>query len=107
MDGAPFGIIILLTLLLMPWLTRARKGTTAEWTVPALACEIDRLETLLLRNELAFAASSLTQIDPHVTRLRGPDGARLRARLQLCAGHFHAAADQAQAVDSRLREMAG
>ena len=83
----------LMSILIAPvrWISRLfDRPQRPEWTVPKLADELDRLEMLLLRNERQPAISTLTAIDPHVTRTQGPEGSLLRARLRLAAGDFFA-----------------
>lgn len=85
------------------WSSSARRSVPG-WTVPALASELDRLETLLLRGDHEHAASSLTQIEPPILAMQGSDGNLLRASLRLAAGDFFAWTQRPDAAKAQLRE---
>lgn len=68
-----------------------RRGETlvwGGWTLPALQSELERIERLLLEGDAAHAGESLSQIEPSVMKLQGPDGALARARFRLAAADF-------------------
>src|SRR5262245_66160066 len=102
MDALP---AVLLAIGIVSWIWKlTRRPARPKWTVPQLVNELDRLETMLLRQEIRFASSSLAQIDPPIMRVRGPDGCLLRARLRLSAGDFFAWTGRPEPARARLEE---
>jgi len=75
-----------------------------DWTGPTLAGELDRQEVLLLKEESNPVAESLTQIEPEVARIQGPDGSLLRARLLLSGGDFFAWTGRPDKAKRQLEE---
>ncbi|MBI1796710.1 MAG: tetratricopeptide repeat protein [Candidatus Eisenbacteria bacterium] len=74
------------------WLTAAiarivegfRRGVSAKeyWTPAGLANALDQAEVLMLEGAAPRAREWLVQTEPHILKMQGPDGVRLRARYR-------------------------
>ena len=96
--------VVLVAVLIISLLARSRRPKAPGWTVPALTSELDRLEILMLRGDSQHAASSLTQIEPEVMRLKSAQGNLLRVRLGLSAGDFFGWTNRPDAARAGLEQ---
>lgn len=86
------------------WNRYRERTATPRWTTAGLTSAMDQAEILLMEGAVPRAREWLSQAEPSILRMQGPDGARLRTRYRALLGDLAAWTGQRERAIEQLNQ---